>query len=363
MDNNLKSLISISHFKKIGPIRLATLRKTYSNWEEIYKANYRDLIKAGLSENLAYELDDYRQKFNIDNELKKYEQENIKFCTIDDCNYPKLLKEIHDPPPILYCKGNIDCLNNHSLAVVGSRKFTGYGRQICEDIVFNLAKNKLVIVSGLALGIDALAHFSALNAKGITVGVLGSGVNESSIYPVTNRKLANKIINNKGAIVSEFPFGTIAFRQNFPQRNRVIAGLTKGTLVVEADIKSGSLITANFANDSGRDIFAVPGNIFASTARGTNKLINDGAKLVTCAEDILNELDIPDIKLNIENVKIIPENNNEKDILTSITKTPIHINEIIQRSKLDTCTINSTLIIMEMKGMIKNTGNMNYILK
>ncbi len=363
MNNNLKSLISISHFQKIGSVRLSMLKKTYPDWESIYRANYKSLIKAGLNEGIAYELDEFRQKFNIENELQKYSQENINFCTIQDKNYPTLLKEIHDPPPILYYKGNINCLSNFSLSVVGSRKFTGYGKQICKDLVNDLAKNGLVIVSGLALGIDALAHFSTLEVGGITAGVLGSGLDQAHIYPRTNKNLANKIIINNGVIISEFPINTEALRQNFPQRNRVIAGLTKGTLVIEANIKSGSLITANLANESGRDVFAVPGSIYNESSKGTHKLISEGAKLATCAEDILNELDIRDLKNITENKKILPENKNEEEILANISKIPIHINNIIQSTKLDTRTINSTLTIMEMKGMIKNIGNMMFVVK
>ncbi|MCX6800277.1 MAG: DNA-processing protein DprA, partial [Candidatus Falkowbacteria bacterium] len=229
---------------------------------------------AGIEEKIALEFKAFKNNFDLDFFIKKYEEEDIQTVTLDQKEYPSLLKEIYDPPPILFYKGSIECLSKPTLSVVGSRKFTSYGRQVTEDIVYSLAKNNLVIVSGLALGIDALAHFATLNANGITVAVLGSGVNNSSIYPVTNLKLSKRIIETGGAVISEFPFGTPGFRQNFPQRNRVIAGLSSGTLVIEGHEKSGSLITARCALESGREIFAIPGSIYSFSSAGTNKLIH-----------------------------------------------------------------------------------------
>ncbi|MBL7058296.1 DNA-protecting protein DprA [Patescibacteria group bacterium] len=361
--NNLKYLITLSHFQKIGPQRLKLLQKHFPTTKDIFFAKPEDLIDKGLSPTLAYEFNYFRKNFNFEEAYAKYEKEDIKFCAITDDNYPKLLKDIHDPPIILYYKGYINCLNNFSISVVGSRKFTTYGRQACEDIVFKLAKNGLVIVSGLALGIDSLAHCAALEAGGITVGVLGTGVNRTHIYPASNRKLAERMIEAGGVIISEFPFGTLALKYNFPLRNRIIAGLTRGTLVIEANAKSGTLITAHSALDSGREVMAIPGSIYSETSAGTHKLIDEGAKLVTCAEDILKYLNLEEIKNYIENKTIKSENPTEEKILANLSKKPIHINELIGLTQLDTRTINSTLTIMEMKGMVKNTGNMMYIIK
>lgn len=208
--------------------------------------------------------------------------------------YPKLLTEIAAAPPILYVKGNPDLDFQHSLATVGSRKNTPYGRKVAKDIISTIAPLGIVIISGLALGIDALCHGACLEARGKTVAVLANGLD--SVYPQSNKYIAQRIVSQNGAIVSEFPLGTVPRKEYFPRRNRIISGLAHGTLVIEAALKSGSMITAYRALQQNREVFAIPGDIYSKTSEGTNNLIAAGAKLVQSAEDLLEEFNLHELK-------------------------------------------------------------------
>ena len=245
---------------------------------------------------------------------------------------------------------------------MGTRKYSSYGQQAVEYIVKDLVRNNLTIVSGLALGIDALAHQAALAAGGKTVAVLGSGLDKQNIYPSQNRYLVNKIMETGGSVISEFPLGTPPLRYNFPQRNRLISGLSLGTLIIEAGEKSGALITAAYALEQNREVFAVPGSIHSLVSAGPNKLIKEGARVVTSASDIIETLNLTQATAYISAKKIMPEGENEKKIASLLSFEPIHIDELVRASGLDTAAANSTLVIMEMKGMIKNLGGMYYIL-
>ena len=215
----------------------------------------------------------------------KYIESKIKTITIDNENYPILLKQIYDPPKVLYVKGNVDILNNPSIAIVGCRDNTEYGKKAATYFSYNLAKQNINIISGLAKGIDSFAHIGALQAEGKTIAVVGNGLD--TVYPKENEDLAKRIINQGGAIISEYPIGTKPEKEHFPARNRIISGLSKGIIVVEAKEKSGSLITVDFAIEQGKDVFAVPGNINSLNSVGTNKLIKDGAIPVSNYKEIL----------------------------------------------------------------------------
>lgn len=214
----------------------------------------------------------------------------IEELSINNKFYPKQLKEIYNPPKKLYVLGNKEILNYFSVAIVGTRKNSKYGETVATNLSYDLASKNIVIVSGLALGIDSFAHIGALNAKGKTVAVLGHGLD--IIYPKENRNLARKIIQEGGCLVTEYPIGTQIEKEHFPERNRIISGLSRGVVVIEATEKSGSLITADFAVEQGRDVFAVPGEILSQNSFGTNELIKQGAKLITEASDILEEYKI-----------------------------------------------------------------------
>jgi len=282
---------------------------------------------------------------------------NIEKITLEDNGYPKILKEIHDPPKTLYIRGNFSKQDKIAIGVVGTRGYTSYGKRATEDIAGSLAETGITIISGLAKGIDAFAHKAALDRGGRTIAVLGSAVDANSVYPSCNRKLADKIEKN-GAVISEYPSGIKSERWFFPQRNRIISGLSLGILVIEAPEKSGALITAMQAVEQNREVFAIPGPIYSQNSVGTNKLIQMGAKLVTCANDILEELNLP--LLEEKKKKFKPENKWEEILFNILDKEPIHIDEITKKSNLDTGLVSSTLITLELRGIVRNQGGGYY---
>lgn len=361
-EKNLKFLAALSHFPKFGPRRLKKIRKHFPQLENAFNASAKELAQAGIEEGIAAEFLAARVNINPDAIWERMENENVKIIGIENILYPKLLKEIYDPPEALYYGGELIKEDEFSIAVVGARKFTSYGKRAAEEITAALARNGLTVISGLALGIDTLAHLAALEAGGRTIAVLGSGLDRQSIYPSSNRYIADKIIASGGAIVSEFPLGTPALPHHFPQRNRIISGLALGVIVIEASEKSGSLITAGFALEQNREVFAVPGSIFSPLSAGANQLIKKGARPITRADEILEALDLARITDYIGNKKILPETREEEIIISNLAREPLHINDLIRLTRLDTSKINATLTIMEMKGMVKNLGNMMYVI-
>jgi DNA processing protein len=327
--------------------------------EEVWKASDSDFIRNNIDQKIINSVKEAR-RHDPDKELKRMQSLNIDAVTIKDKNYPKLLHEISDPPALLYIKGEFIPEDDLSIAVVGARKFTSYGERTVEHIVDPLAKNKMTIVSGLALGIDSLSHKAALRANGRTIAVLGNGLDR--IYPESNKHLAHEIVSRGGAIISEFPLGTPSYKQNFPFRNRIIAGLGLGTLVIEAALESGSLITARAALDYNRQVFAVPGDIFNPTSEGPNNLIKMGAQAVISSEDILSALNIDKLAKHHKAKKILPDTKEEAVILEYLGYKPIHIDKLAESSKLDIVKINQTLTMMEMKGKIRNLGGNQYII-
>lgn len=361
-DNQLKYWLALSQIQQIGPIKFQKILNYFKNLEAAWQANAADLINAGLEEKLAQEIIIHKSQINPDEELSKLEKEQVKVTLITDGEYPKLLKEIYSPPPLLYYRGNLTCLNEFCLAVVGTRKYSSYGQQAAREIVSVLAQNGITIVSGLALGIDALAHQACLNVQGQTAAVLGSGIDWQNIYPSSNRHLAQKIIENSGCLISEYPLGTGPAKFTFPVRNRIISGLAIGTLVIEAPESSGALITAKHALEQNREVFALPGSIYHKNSVGANNLIKQGAKMVTSAQDILEELNLQAATQFIVNQKLIPDSREEEIILKILTKEPLHIDKIAEFSKLKINVLSGLLVIMEMKGMVRDLGGKNYVL-
>ena len=354
MNKEIQYFVAFSANLEIGAKTLAKISQCFSSMEEAWHAPISKLKEKGLSDKIINSILKSKSQKKPDEEMKKLDRFKIKAITKKDKFYPSILKQIPDAPELLYYKGNIECEKEVNLAVVGSRKFSSYGEKAVEKIIKPLCGAGILIVSGLALGIDALAHKEALKAQGRTFAVLGNGLD--SIYPSSNRYLAEEIVKNNGALISEFPIGTPSFKQNFPFRNRIIAGLSRGTLVIEAAASSGSLITAGCALDYNREVFAVPGSIFSSNSEGPNNLIKMGAKTVTGTEDILSELNI-EIAKNHQKVKeIIPDTKEEKIIIETVGEDSLHIDKIAKISKLDIVKLNQTLILMEMKGKIKNLG-------
>jgi DNA processing protein len=282
--------------------------------------------------------------------------------TINDKDYPSSLKEIHNPPKQLFVKGEIKNQDKVAIAIVGTRKYSAYGKQVALDLSSKLAKLGITIVSGLARGIDTFAHKAAIEAGGRTIAVLGSGMDQKSFSPSQNYALSEEIAKN-GAVITEYPEGTIGAIYTFPERNRIVSGLSLGVVVIEAPEQSGALITANLALEQNKEVFAVPGNIYDENSQGTHKLIKQGAKLVTCIEDILEELNLSHLLSETPKVKAKPENKEEEIILSLLSLQPTHIDDIIKLSKLPTSIVNSTLTILEIKNAIRNLGKNNYILK
>ncbi len=359
---DLKYWLALGQFYKFGPVKFKKIKRYFPNMEAAFKASLKDYLRAGIEEKTAEEFMIFKHQIEPDRLLENLEKEKIKVLTIADADYPKLLKQIYDPPFIIYYRGDLGAFNGFTLAVVGARKYTPYGQQVTEKLIRELALNHLTIVSGLAIGVDTLAHVAALEAGGKTIAVLGSGLDRQNIYPSQNRYLADKIQASHGLVLSEYPLGTMPLKHHFPQRNRIISGLSLATLVIEAGEKSGALITAAHALEQNRDIFAIPGGIYSPYSAGTNSLIKLGAKLVANAKDIIESLNLADAASYIENKKIIPESAEEKLILAELNYEPLHVDELKRLTKLDTSVINSTLTIMEMKGMIKNLGGMQYVL-
>lgn len=359
--SDIKYYNALNQITEIGATRFKKLISYFPSAKEAWQATFGELKRAGLEEKVIEAFTQKRSKISPDKEIEKVIKAGISIITLKDPKYPKLLKEIYDPPALLYLKGDIARLEDEFLlAVVGTRKLSSYGQQVTSTITRGLAQAGLTITSGLALGVDALAHKAALETQGRTIAVLGCGLDR--VYPVANENLAQDLIVSRGALISEFPLGTPPLKHHFPFRNRVISGLSLGVLVVEATKVSGALITARAALEQNREVFGIPGNIYSPTSQGPNNLIKMGAKLVTSCQDILEELNLSGAREFIEAKKIIPETKEEAKILEVLNAEPIHIDNLVKTTDLDTATISSTLTIMEMKGKVKNLGGMRYVI-
>jgi len=362
MHEQAKYFVAFNQFHEhIGPQRIKRLLNYFGDIGKAWQAEEYDLVKAGLEESIVSELCAQRITIDPDKELERLKPHGIDVLTILDENYPKLLKEIYDPPPILYVRGSFLPQDEKALAIVGTRMPTPYGQQVTSHLAGQIAQAGLTIVSGLARGIDTLAHLAALQNNRRTIAVVGSGIDNPSIYPPSNRKLAQQISEN-GAVVSEYPLTVPALKHHFPARNRIISGLSLGTLVIEAKEKSGTFLTVSHSLEQNREVFAVPGPIYSPYSAGPNNLIKMGAKLVMTTNDILDELNMKNLAEQIQVRQIIPDNEEEAKILEILGDEPTHIDKIVEQTKMDTASVNATMILMEMKGKIKNLGGMNYVI-
>jgi DNA processing protein len=345
-----------------GPQAFKKMLTGFSSLAEAWKSTDAEKIEQlGLSKKQIGNFFQFRQKHSPEDLFDDLAKEKIEILTINNGSYPAQLKEIASAPPVLYVRGDQDTLSNKSIAIVGSRKFTEYGRRVAENITKDLVRAGLTIVSGLALGIDGIAHRAALDTGGLTIAILGTGIDDATIYPREHFNLAQQILESGGTLVTEQPPKTPSLKQNFPARNRIMAGLALGTLVIEAAESSGSLITANFALEQNREVFAVPGDIFSPQSTGTNLLLKRGAKLVSSAADILEELNLsrnqPELPLKI----FEPKTDEEKTLWKVISNEPLHIDKISKLAKLDTATVASVLSALEIDGAVKNIGGQNFI--
>jgi len=349
-----KYLLAFNAHEKIGSQTLRKALAIFDNKpEKIWQARQIEIEKK-LGAKMSQLILEARNQFDPEEELKKLEKIDAAYITIFDKYYPKLLAEIPDAPVVLYVRGNMEALSEGGIAIVGSRRYTQYGRSVAYRIAQKCAEAGVNVFSGLAHGIDATAHKGALDGEGITVGVLGCGIDQ--IYPSSNQQLGKAILQNGGAIISELPCGTLPLKFNFPLRNRIIAGLTSGTLVVEAAETSGALITAYLALDYNRDVYAIPGNIDSPSSRGTNNLIKKGAKLVTSAEDILEDFGLKEKIVQAKSLKVFPETEEEKIIMKILSTGEQLIDEIVIASELNVAEVSTSLMVMEMKGLVINLG-------
>ncbi len=354
-----KYWVAFSRVSGIGLMRLQRLETFFGSLEAAWNASAGALMTAGLEPKLVERTLTLRRTFQPEREEARIAGLNIQALYLHHPDYPERLRQVDNPPPVLYIKGKIIPADDYALAVVGTRKATSYGKEATHKIVSELARQGMTIVSGLAFGIDTFAHHTALAANGRTIAVLGCGVDIP--YPLSNVKLAAQICEGNGALISEYPPGTQPEPGNFPPRNRIISGLSRGVLVVESGLKGGALITVDFANDQGRDIFAVPGSILNRTSDGTNALLRQGAKAVMSAGDILEDLNLMRLSDQVEVREVVGTNDIERALLRILADQPLHVDEICQASGLASGDVSSALVMMELKGMIKNLGAMRYI--
>jgi len=351
--------VLLSHFSKITPVRYQTMITYFKNVNNLWNAEIVELTQAGLPEHVAHEFLRWRDKLSSEKIKDNLKKEGIKTISLDEENYPKLLLQITDPPLTLFYRGKLPAENQPKLAIIGTRKHSQYAKQVCEELTEELSCQGLIVVSGLALGIDGIAHKSTLKTKGTTIAVLGSGIDNKSIAPQTHLGLAKDIINKGGAIMSEYPPGYSAGKHTFPARNRIVAGMSLGTLVIEAPERSGSLITARLALECNREVFSVPHPINSRLGFGNNNLLKMGATLTTNANDILDELNLTSLQKEEEEKISLPPT--QKLIFNTLNKEPKNIEFIIKECNLPNSQIISELTLMEMKGIVKHSGGMNYI--
>ena len=357
--NEVKYWVGFSLIPGIGRIKLSLLEAYFGNLERAWHASGAELRIAGLDTKSAETILALRSRISLDAELEKLERYKTKVVIGNDLTYPSRLKEIYDYPPLLYVRGTLVPEDEWAVAVVGTRRPSIYGRQATEEIVADLSHNKITIISGLAKGIDAIAHRTTLEAGGRTIAVAGCGLD--IVYPSDHVALARQIMEH-GALISEFPLGTRPKAEHFPQRNRIMSGMSLGVLVIEAGEKSGALITAHCAVEQNREVFAVPGSVFSPASKGTNNLIQEGAKLARNCADILEELNLTMAARQLEMKELYPTTDTESQLLRCLSKEATHIDDICRHSGLPITAVSSTLAMLEIKGLAKQVGSMNYVL-
>jgi DNA processing protein len=354
--SDLLYLLALNSLSDVGPVTAGRLLAAFGTPENIFRMSADEIGRVEkVSAKKANEIAGFDNWAAVEREIDKAEKNDIRLVTFEDDLYPEGLRHINAAPLVFYIKGNINEVDKYAVAVVGSRKATVYGRQVAESLSRDLAASGLTIVSGMAAGVDTVSHRAALKAKGRTLAVLGSGLDVP--YPASNRALIDSIAAS-GAVISEFPFGTAPLRENFPRRNRIISALSLGVIVVEGAPGSGSLITARYALEQGKEVFAVPGNLTSRNSKGPNGLIKKGAKLVESAEDVIEELSLQikgilrDDKLRKE--RALPEMSGDENVIYDCLRDePKHIDAIIRGIDIPTGRALSTLLNLELRGIVR----------
>jgi DNA processing protein len=343
----------------VGPAKVRALIDHFGDLETAWNAAPDELREAGLDRRAIENLLSTRRSLDLAQELERVQKAGAWIVVWDDPEYPPLLKNLPDAPAVLYIKGQLNTADREwTVAIVGTRRASAYGRQVAELLATDLARNGITIVSGLARGIDAFAHEAALKAGGRTLGVLACGIDQ--VYPPEHAKLAARLAE-QGALLTEAPCGSPPEAGSFPARNRIISGLSLGTIVVEAGQTSGALITADRSLEQGREVFAVPGNIFARTSHGPNNLLKEGATLVTSAQDVLEALNLKMVTAHSEARAVIPDDPTEAKLFALLSNDPAHIDYLVHASGLPVSQVSSTLALMELKGSVRQMAGMQYV--
>jgi DNA processing protein len=340
----------------IGPARLRRLQETFGTLSDAWHAPEPDL-KRCLEDRPRAELVSARKTLDVAGIFDQIVAQGVKIATPVDLWYPILLSEIPAPPPVLYYRGELLETDRTAVAIVGTRRVSAYGRDMAARLAADLARAGVTIVSGLARGVDGVAHQAALDAGGRTIAVLGSGINR--LYPPEHRNLAQRIME-QGAVLSDYAPDTPPDGVNFPPRNRIISGLSLGVVVVEAPDRSGALITVDFAADQGRDVFAVPGQVTAANSTGTNRLIREGARLVRSADDLMEDLQIRRNRADAAVQQLLPLSEDERRLLAVLTSMPQHIDDLAELSDSTVAEISGRLMMLELQGLVRNAGAQHY---
>lgn len=358
MADNALYWLGFNRVTGIGPVRLQSLIERFGDVQAAWNAPEPALRSSRLSKKIVDGLLEARKTLDLEAERRRLTERGFRFWTLDDPEYPARLKQIDSPPLVLYCWGELLAQDEIAAAIVGTRRATPYGRAAAAELAQGLAAAGVTIVSGMARGIDGVAHKAALEVGGRTIAVLGSGLD--NLYPPEHRKLAGQIAES-GAVLSDYPLGTRPESGNFPPRNRIISGLSLGVIVVEAADSSGALITANFAADHGRDVFAVPGRIHDRASRGANRLIASGAFPALSVDDVLEVLNLDAIARTAPAQMALPEDEAERKVLQMLSSEPLHIDEISARSDIPMAELNACLSMLELRGQARQVGGLHYV--
>jgi len=350
--------VAFNRVMGIGPVRLRALLDAFGDIEAAWNASESDLRASGLEARALANLLEARARIDLDEELSRIRSLGYQVITWEDQGYPERLTEIDAPPPAIYVWGEVTPQDRWAAAVVGTRHPSPYGVAVARDLAAVLAAGGVTVVSGLARGVDAIAHQAALEAGGRTLAVLGSGLDR--IYPPEHRRLA-EAISQRGAVMSDYPLGTAPEAGNFPPRNRIIAGLSMAVVIVEAGEGSGALITADFAAEQGREVFAVPGSVYQRTSRGTNQLIRSGARPLVALEDVLEALNLEAVSRQEAVSEALPQDETEARVLAALTSEPVHVDEVQARCGLPAAQVSASLSMLELKGRARQVGGMQYV--
>jgi len=350
--------VGLNLVKGIGSVRFKALLDTFGDAESAWNASPEAWVQAGINPKITASFQRVRKGVSLDQVAERIQSLGVSVLTWEEAAYPRRLKEIDQPPPVLYVRGTLLPEDDWAVAIVGTRRVTAYGRQVAEEVAASLAHSGVTVVSGLARGVDSIAHQAAVNAGGRTLAVLGNGVDQ--VYPPENRRLADQIMEH-GAVLSDYALGTQPDGVNFPPRNRIISGLSLAVVIVEAGLTSGALITATFAAEQGRDVFAVPGNITAPQSQGTNRLIRDGAQPLLSPQDVLEALNLTTVTEHHTVRAALPTDPVEARLFKLLSHEPMHVDEIRAQADMPIETVSATLALMELKGMVRQVGGMNYV--